>query len=144
MINEIINSINGMLIEKFPNTKVYTSKLEKDFARPSFFIHYITSRQIDLNRNSYLNIMTVKIIYYPPLDEFMNVDLIGQNQVWDVMRETFSSGYIKVLDRAVKIRRLRGRAKNTEIHLKLKLEFTEDRIFNKTESPKAEAINFKF
>lgn len=144
MINELINSINGMLIEKFPNTKVYTSKLEKDFTRPSFFIRYITSRQVDLNRNSYLNIITMKIIYYPPLDEFMNVDLIAQNEVWDTMRETFSSGYIKVLDRAAKIRRLRGRAKNTEIHLKLKLEFTEDRIFNKAQSPKAEAINLNF
>ena len=60
MINELINSINGMLIEKFPNTKIYTSKLEKDFKRPSFFIRYITSRQLELNRNSYLNIITMK------------------------------------------------------------------------------------
>lgn len=36
MVNEIIDSINGLLVEKFPNTKVYMSKLEKDFTRPSF------------------------------------------------------------------------------------------------------------
>lgn len=86
----------------------------------------------------------MKIIYYPPLDEQMNVDLIAQNEVWDTMREIFSSGYIKVLDRAAKVRRLRGRAKSTEIHLKLKLEFTEDRIFNKPQSPKADTINLNF
>ena len=144
MVNEIINSINGLLVEKFPNTKVYMSKLEKDFTRPSFFIRYITSRQENLNRNSYLNIITMKIIYYPPLDEQMNGDLTAQNEVWDTMREIFSSGYIKVLDRAAKVRRLRGRAKNAEIHLKLKLEFTEDRTFNIPQSPKADTINLKF
>lgn len=52
MINELINSINEMLVEKFPNTKIYTSKLEKEIVRPSFFIRYVTSRQADLNRNS--------------------------------------------------------------------------------------------
>ena len=144
MINEIINSINGLLVEKFPNTKIYMSKLEKDFERPSFFIRYITSRQENLNRNSYLNIITMKIIYYPPLDELSNADLIAQNEVWDTMREIFSSGYIKILDRAAKVRRLRGRAKSTEIHLKLKLEFTEDRIFSKPQSPKADKINLNF
>jgi len=144
MINEIINSINVMLVEKFPNTKVYVSKSEKDFTIPSFFIRYITSRQENLNRNSYLNIITMKIIYFPPLDEFMNADLVAQNEVLDTMREIFSNGYIKVLDRAAKIRRLRGRAKNTEIHLKLKLEFTEDRIFNTPQSPKADKINLNF
>lgn len=36
MINELINSINEMLVEKFPNTKIYTSKLEKEIVRPSF------------------------------------------------------------------------------------------------------------
>ncbi|WP_297429102.1 DUF6838 family protein [Clostridium sp.] len=144
MINEIISSINGMLVEKFPNTKIYASKLEKDFTRPSFFIRYITSRQENLNRNSYLNIITMKIIYFPPLDENMNADFTAQNEVWDTMREIFSSGYIKVLDRAAKVRKLRGRAKNTEIHLKLKLEFTEDRAFNTPQSPKADTINLNF
>ncbi|EHJ00880.1 hypothetical protein CDLVIII_4368 [Clostridium sp. DL-VIII] len=38
MINELINSINEMLAVKFPDTKVYLSKSEKDFSRPSFFI----------------------------------------------------------------------------------------------------------
>ena len=144
MINELINSINNMLVEKFPNTKVYVSKSEKDFIRPSFFIRYITSRQKDLNRNSYLNVITIKIIYYPPLDELMNVDLVSQNEVFDKMREIFSSGYIKVSDRAAKIRKLRGRTKNTELHLKLKIDFTQDRIFNTPESPKADKVKFNF
>lgn len=144
MINELINSIDNMLVEKFPNTKVYVSKLEKDFIRPSFFIRYITSRQKDLNRNSYLNVITIKVIYFPPLDELMNADLILENEVWDTMREIFSSGYIKVKDRAAKIRKLRGRAKNTEIHLKLKIDFTQDRIFDTPQSIKAEKVNFKF
>lgn len=144
MINELINSINEMLVEKFPGTKVYVSKLEKDLIRPSFFIRYITSKQKDLNRNSYTNNITMKIIYYPPLDEFMNADLMAQNEIWDTMREIFSSGYIKVLDRAVKIKKSRGRANNTEIHLKLKLDFTQDRTFNTPQSPKANSINLKF
>ncbi|MFT8350103.1 DUF6838 family protein [Clostridium saccharoperbutylacetonicum] len=144
MINELINSINNMLIENFPSTKVYLSKTEKDFIRPSFFIRYITSRQKDLNRNSYLNVITIKIIYFPPLDELMNVDLVSQNEVFDKMREIFSSGYIKVLDRAAKIRKLRGRVKNTELHLKLKIDFTQDRIFNTPESPKADKVKFNF
>jgi len=144
MINDLINSINLMLVEKFPNTKVYVSKLEKEVTRPSFFIRYITSKQKDLNRNSYTNNITMKIIYFAQLDELMNVDLMAQNEVWDTMRELFSSGYIKVLDRAAKIRKLRGRSKNTEIHLKLKIDFTEERTFNKPESPKAEKIKLKF
>ncbi len=144
MINELINSINEMLAVKFPDTKVYLSKSEKEFLRPSFFIRYVTSRQKDFNRNSYLNVITMKIIYFPELDEFMNADLIAQNEVWDTMREIFSSGYIKVLDRAAKIRKSRGRAKNTEIHLKLKIDYIQDRTFNIPQSPKAEKINLKF
>ncbi|WP_459480245.1 phage tail terminator family protein [Clostridium saccharoperbutylacetonicum] len=144
MINELVNSINNMLVENFPSTKVYLSKTEKDFIRPSFFIRYITSRQKDLNRNSYLNVITIKIIYFSPLDELMNVDLVSQNEVFDRMREIFSSGYIKVLDRAAKIRKLRGRVKNTELHLKLKIDFTQDRIFNTPESPKADKVKFNF
>lgn len=144
MINELVNSINGMLAEKFPSTKVYVSKLEKEFIRPSFFIRYITSKQEDLNRNSYTNNITMKIIYFAPLDEFMNADLVSQNEIWDTMREIFSGGYIKVLDRAAKIKKLRGRAKNTEIHLKLKVDFIQDKTFNTPQSPKAETINLKF
>lgn len=144
MINELINSINGMLVEKFPNTNVYVSKLEKEVIRPSFFIRYITSKQKDLNRNSYTNNITMKIIYFPPVDEFMNTDLTAQNEVLDTMREIFSSGYIKVSDRAAKIKKLRGRSKNTEIHLKLKIDFTADRTFNTPQSPNADTINLKF
>lgn len=144
MINELVNSINGMLAEKFPSTKVYVSKLEKEFIRPSFFIRYITSKQEDLNRNSYTNNITMKIIYFAPLDEFMNADLVSQNEIWDTMREIFSGGYIKVLDRAAKIKKLRGRAKNTEIHLKLKVDFIQDKTFNTPQSPNAETINLKF
>lgn len=144
MINELINSINEMLAVKFPDTKVYLSKSEKEFSRPSFFIRYVTSRQKDFNRNSYLNVITMKIIYFPELDELGNTDLIAQNEVWDTIREIFSSGYIKVLDRAAKIRKSRGRAKNTEIHLKLKIDYIQDRIFNTPQSPKAEKINLKF
>ncbi|MBC2478632.1 hypothetical protein HGI39_29010, partial [Clostridium beijerinckii] len=77
-------------------------------------------------------------------DELMNVDLVSQNEVFDKMREIFSSGYIKVLDRAAKIRKLRGRTKNTEIHLKLKIDFTQDRSFNTPESPKADKVKFNF
>lgn len=143
MINDLINSINVILVQKFPNTKVYLSQSEKEVTRPSFFIRYITSKQKDLNRNSYLDNITMKIIYFAPLDEFMNTDLVSQNEILDAMREIFSSGYIKVLDRAVKIKKLRGRSKNTEIHLKLKIDFIQDKIFNTSESPKAETINFK-
>ncbi|MBE6089301.1 MAG: hypothetical protein E7206_14955 [Clostridium beijerinckii] len=143
MINELINSINEMLVEKFPNTKIYTSKLEKEIVRPSFFIRYVTSRQAGLNRNSYMNIITMKIIYFGPLDELMNVDLIAQNEVWDTMREIFSDGYIKVLGRTAKIRKLRGRAKMSEIHLKLKIDLAQDRNFNAPQSPKAGTFNFK-
>jgi hypothetical protein len=87
VINELINSINGMLVEKFPNTKVYVSKLEKEVTRPSFFIRYITSKQKDLNRNSYTNNITMKIIYFAQLDELMNADLIAQNEILDIIRE---------------------------------------------------------
>ena len=144
MINDLINSINVMLVEKFPNAKVYVSKSDEEFIRPSFFIRYITSKQNDLNRNSYTNDITMKIIYFAPLDEFMNADLMAQNEIWDTMREIFSGGYIKVLDRAAKIKKLRGRSKNSEIHLKFKINFTQDKTFNIPESPKADTINLKF
>lgn len=144
MINDLINSIKVMLIDKFPNIKVYVSKSDKEFTRPSFFIRYFYSKQTDLNRNTYLNNITIKVIYFAPLDEYMNIDLMAQNEIWDTMRNIFSSGYIKVLDRAVKINSLRGRYKDTEIHLKINLDFIQDRIFNTPESPKAETINLKF
>ena len=33
MINDLINSINVMLVDKFPDTKVYVSKLEKVYKK---------------------------------------------------------------------------------------------------------------
>lgn len=144
MINELINSINEMLVEKFPDAKIFLSKSGKEVERPSFFIRYVTSKQKDLNRNSNVNNITMKIIYYPPLDDSMNADLIARNEIWDIMRELFSSAYIKVLDRSARIKKLRGRSKSTEIHLKLKIKFTQDKTFNTPQSPTAEKINLKF
>lgn len=144
MINELINSINEMLVEKFPDAKIFLSKSGKEVERPSFFIRYVTSKQKDLNRNSNVNNITMKIIYYPPLDDSMNADLIARNEIWDTMRELFSSAYIKVLDRSARIKKLRGRSKSTEIHLKLKIKFTQDKTFNTPQSPTADTINLKF
>lgn len=144
MINDLIDAINLMLVEKFPKTKVYVTYSKKGFDRPSFFISYVSGKQDDLNRNAYTGNINIQVVYFSPLDDYMNVDLMAQNQEWDEIRSVFSSGYIKVGDRAAKIKELTGGPRDSEIYLNINIDFTQDRIFNTPDVPVAQEVDFQY
>lgn len=128
MLNEVIDSVNAVIVENFPDIEVNVTNQGEGFKRPSFFITSIQNTTEDMNRWIYNNNMLIQIVYFSPLDDYQNVDSINQNDTSDKLKKAFAQGFIKVGDRAAKIKNITGGPRDGEVYLTLDIDLTDERI----------------
>jgi hypothetical protein len=140
MLNDVINSINAVIVEKFPSVPVEVNNQGEGFKRPSFFITNIQESTEDLTRWIYNNNMLIQIVYFAPLDDYNNVDSINQNDTSDTLKKAFAQGFIKVGDRAAKIKKITGGPRDAEVYLTLDIDLTDERIDTSEPAPIAGSV----
>lgn len=115
MLNEIISAITNVLSNEFKDKKIYIGYLEEGFHRPSFLITYKQSITNDLSHWTYDDNILIQVVYLASLDKNNNPNAEEQYKAIDSMKKIFSRGYIKVLDRAVKIKSITARIQDSTL-----------------------------
>ena len=124
---KIQDEINRLLVEKYPNFTVYINKIPQDFERPSFAIEFIRNSPEEVNKGIIKEIDYFTITYFAELDDYYNTDKFNLQNVLLNIQRIFRSGYIKIEDRAIKVKTSSGGSNDDEIYLDLQFEYYESR-----------------
>lgn len=94
---QIVKTITGMLLSKFPDIEIQASDVEEGFKRPSFFIEL----EADRDSRKYYSIRTLTIrIYFFPADRYVySLEVLDKQQQ---LEELFDL-VINVDDRVIQI-----------------------------------------
>ncbi len=81
-------TIKQFLTNTFPTiTNIYFNNLPAGFARPSFFVELLRGTSEDLNRDKYHNKIIWQIVYYAPLDQDGNVNVLEQLSITEQLQQ---------------------------------------------------------
>lgn len=127
MITDVINSIRALIAGNFPGVLVYVNNQGEGFARPSFFISFVTSATKNLSKLVFNNLFTIQVVYFAPLDDYKNVDAENQWATWDTLKTTFGNGFFNAGTGVAKIINITGAPRGAEIYLNINLQITEQR-----------------
>jgi hypothetical protein len=127
-IQNIIDSINSILVEQYPTCTVYIQKVPEGFKRPSFFIQLITGDSKDCTATLTNENLIFQIVYFAPISDYYIEDELNQISIADIIKKVFKKGYVKVEDRAIKITNFQSTARDEEIYTTLELEYIDDRF----------------
>jgi hypothetical protein len=123
---KIIDELNHLLVENYPDYTVYINKVLDGFERPSFFIEYVMDDSGEENKNITEEKLLLQLIYFGNEDEYGEVDSIEQQLVLNKLKGLFKLGFIKVEDRAIRIK-ASGKLVDGEIGLSLTFSYYEQK-----------------
>ena len=139
---KIQDEINRLLVEKYPNFTVYINKIPQDFERPSFAIEFIRNSPEEVNKGIIKEIDYFTITYFAEVDDYYNTDKFNLQNVLVNIQKIFRKGYIKIEDRAIKVKTSNGGSNDDEIYLDLQFEYYEDREEVKEQEEEIKEIIF--
>jgi hypothetical protein len=124
---KIIDEVNKLLVQEYPQYPVYINKVPNNFERPSFFIKFIIESSEDVNRSVSAESVYLQLIYFANEDEYGITDSIEQQEGLRKLKTIFSAGYIRVEDRAVKVKAT-GKTVDGEIALDMAFSYYEEKV----------------
>lgn len=124
---KIMDAINGLLVEKYPNHTVYIDPCPKQFERPSFLIEIITVDQEAVNRRTIQETVYITITCFDETDDYKHSDTTNLLTVQQGVLDIFRSGYILVDGRAVKVKASSGGRDFDKAFVDVQVEYFEDR-----------------
>lgn len=133
---EIEIEINRLLVFKFPDVQtIYRNRYPHEFDRPSFLIE-TTKFSIDAaNRKTVRCVDYLTITCFVEVDEFGNaadgVLIAIQSEVMNLFRP----GFVRVGNRALKVKPSSGGADFDRSYIDLQLEFFDDRTDEQDATP---------
>lgn len=140
---QIRDAINQLLVDKLKAKTVYINRCPKDFERPSFWLETVRSD------TAAINFCTVKVTAYfsvtcfIKMDDYGNSDNVELTNVQDSVVSLFSDGYMKVGDRALKVKANTAGYDNDRSYVDLQFEFFDDRSDAADNTPLMDDLNIE-
>lgn len=140
--NQIIEAINRLLIQKYPEQTVYVNRCPKKFDRPSFLIEAVKVGGDSANRKTVKQNVYFTITCFEPVDDYENSDDGVLLDVQDNVMNLFCVGYVKIGDRALPVLSSTGGADFDRSYVDLQLEYYDDRSDESDTAPLMGDIEF--
>jgi len=125
--NEILDAINELLVDKWPDRTVYCDDVPQDFTRKSFAILEDIIKVEDGGLDCVEITASYTILGYLPKDRRGHVDRLGLNRLLRQMQDLFRGGRLFVSDRALPITGCSGSIEQGAAFVDLTLTFYDDR-----------------
>lgn len=125
--NEILDAINRLLVDKWPDRVVYCDEVPQEFTRKSFAILEDSVKAEDGGPDCVEIIASYTILGYLPKDRRGHVDRLGLNRLLRQMQDLFRGGRLFVSDRALPITECSGSIEEGAAFVDLTLTFYDDR-----------------
>lgn len=125
--NEILDAINGLLVDEWPDRIVYCDEVPQEFTRKSFAILEDSVKVQDGGPDCVEITASYTILGYLPQDQRGHVDRLGLNRLLREMQDLFRAGRLLVSDRALPITECSGSIEEGAAFVDLALTFYDDR-----------------
>lgn len=130
---EVFNGIRKVIANGFPEVPAYIKNNGGDFKRPSFFISFVGSNSVDINKLMYTDSMLFQVVFFSELDFYKNVDTEKQFDQYEKLKNLFQKkGYVEVGDRCPSITSLEGGPRGNEIYLTIGIDWHDSRYTPET------------
>ncbi len=139
---QIMNAINKLLVEKLAAECVYRNRCPEGFERPSYLIEAISNGSDSANCRTVEQTAYLTITCFAAVDEFGDSDDSTLIDLQDGVMNLFRPGYLRVGDRALKVKASTGGADFDRSYVDLQLEFFDDRSDEANTAPLMETIEF--
>ena len=106
--NEILDAINGLLVDEWPDRIVYCDEVPQEFTRKSFAILEDSVKVQDGGPDCVEITASYTILGYLPQDRIGYVDRLGLNRLLREMQDLFRGGRLLVSDRALPVTECSG------------------------------------
>ena len=137
--NEILDAVNRLLVEHWPDRTVYCNTIPQEFTRESFALLESFYKVEDGGPDCVEITAGYTILGYLPPDKRGNVDRLGLGILLRDMQDLFRCGYLPVSDRALRVTECSGSIEEGEAFLDLQLTFYDDREHPK-EKPRMKQV----
>lgn len=145
-LNEIMTEVNRVIAMEFSGVPIYLNSCPAGFQRPSFLIRCKAVSREDVNRSTIMVEADFTITCFTATNAFNQSDIQELVMRQSALMTRFSGGYIKVGDRAIKVKASSGTTDkdfSDEVQVNL-----GDRAFRLSDSSVANydkaVINLKF
>jgi len=130
-INDVIDEINRLIIEKYPTFTAYIDDVPKNFERPSVLIEFVSGNSKRANYKTVNQVFYFTITYFSNLNNYHDADNhdadnLGLNDVLCGILEIFRTGIIGAGDRSINIKATTGGRNDNEIYIDLQTDFYDD------------------
>ncbi|WP_313342518.1 DUF6838 family protein [Sedimentibacter sp.] len=133
---KIMDAINTLLVNKYPEYTVYIDLCPDDFDRPSFLIEQIRKNVDSVNKGTVKVTEYFSVTCFEDTGDYTTNLLIRQQEVLDMFR----SGYLNVEDRSIKAKANNGGKDFTEAYIDLQFEYYDDRSDDEDTTPKIKEV----
>ena len=137
--NEILDAVNRLLVEHWPDRTVYCNTIPQEFTRESFALLESFYKVEDGGPDCVEITAGYTILGYLPPDKRGNVDRLGLGILLRDMQDLFRCGYLPVSDRALRVTECSGSIEEGAAFLDLQLTFYDDREHPK-EKPRMKQV----
>lgn len=139
-MNDIVDAVNLLFLEKFPTAKAYVNRCPKDFKRPSYFLQLTGVSRDDVSRKTVAVAVDLMITYFVPTDSRYIVDSEALREAQDGMLEVFAPGFIRVNDRALKLQAAEGETSLSDTTITVRVDYYDERGVTTIVLPTASAV----
>ena len=141
--NDIFTAINKLLVALYPNYTVYIQECEKDFDRPSFMIELMRISQIDVCRASVEKTVYCTITCFSTTDDYYRSNPEELTNLQDTILQKLQIGYLKVGDRAIKVKASAGGTDPDRAYIDLQFEYFDNRTDEAEQAPLTTSVTTK-
>lgn len=124
---KILDEINRLLVEAYPDYSVYIDICPKQFERPSFLLELMYKSQKDASCKILEEIVYYTITCYDTTDDYARSSTVNLLTVQQGVMDIFKAGYIRVDDRAIKVKASAGGRDFDEAYIDLQFEYYTER-----------------
>lgn len=143
-LEQIEIEINRLLVVKFPDVQtIYRNRYPHEFDRPSFLIETVKFDLDAANRKSVRCVDYITITCFVEVDEFGNAADGTLIAIQSKVMQLFRPGFIRVGNRALKVKASTGGADFDRSYIDLQLEFYDDRTDEQDTTPLMEELEIE-
>lgn len=137
---KILDAINDLLVQKYPNHTVYIDLCPEKFERPSFLLEVSTVDQRPVNRSTIQETVYLTITCFDTIDDYSRSDTVELLTVQQGVMDMFRGGYLKVENRAIGVKASSGGRDFDRAYIDLQFEYCEDRTEAVSNTPRINKV----
>ena len=120
----VLTSLCDHIKAQFPDYPIYIMQVPQGFKRPSFYVNLVGFSDRDLCRKGLRRQAVFEVIHFAQQDAKGVVNPLTQFAAYEQLMRIFQQQALPVKDRFLKITRVDGSTRDSEVYLTISFEYT--------------------